>query len=292
MPRAFVVLNPVAGRSDPEHLEELLEPYTAHEGWEIHHTAADEDIGQVVRDALEQSFDLFIAAGGDGTISGIIDGLAETAVPLGILPIGTGNALARELDIPLDPEDALALITGDHTITQIDAIRVDARYFILGVGVGISSLTMRDTERAQKRQLGRLAYFWTGFKKLFGFQPQHFTLEIDGRHREIQASEITVTNIRAIGGSAFQWGPEIRLTDGQVNVCIVRAKSILDYLRIALELVLSQRGWDPNVRCIRARDRIRIDADRRLPIQADGDFIGQSPVEMEVVASAVPIIVP
>ncbi len=101
-------------------------------GWtyELYVTTGEEGIADVVRAALARTetrsprIDLFVAAGGDGTVSGVAGGVAQTNVPMGIVPLGTGNTLARELDIPLATESALDLLTGDHCLAEIDAIEV------------------------------------------------------------------------------------------------------------------------------------------------------------------------
>jgi predicted polyphosphate/ATP-dependent NAD kinase len=121
-PKALVVLNPVAGNSDASIVRQALEENLGNGDWyyEIYETTGQERLADVVRAALGQDFDVFVAAGGDGTVSGVVNGLIHSKHPLGIIPVGTGNTLARELDIPLNIEDALGILIGEHEVRTID----------------------------------------------------------------------------------------------------------------------------------------------------------------------------
>jgi diacylglycerol kinase family enzyme len=136
-PKAYVVLNPVAGVSEPVTVRERIESaLQAREvPFEIYETTGQkhEDIRQLVRAAVKQGFKLFISAGGDGTLSSVIDGLVGTELPLVIIPTGTWNALARALDIPLQIDQAIELVFQDHKIQTIDAMQVGENYFVLSV---------------------------------------------------------------------------------------------------------------------------------------------------------------
>jgi diacylglycerol kinase (ATP) len=150
----------MAGNSDAELIHRALEQHLVGNEWayEVYETTGEERIAEIVRGVLNRDFDMFIAAGGDGTVSGVADALIGTGIQLGIIPVGTGNSLARELGIPLKLEDAIDLLTGEHTMARIDAMHVGDRYFVLNVSVGISALMMRDTKREDKRRFGEIAY--------------------------------------------------------------------------------------------------------------------------------------
>ena len=294
MRNVFVVLNPVAGKSDASAIRRALEHRSVRDAWayEVYETTGEERIADVVREAVDRGFDMFVAAGGDGTVSGVAGGLVRRGIPIGIIPVGTGNALARELGIPVSIESALALLTERHDTAHIDAIRVGDRFFVLNISVGISALTMRDTERQDKRRFGVVAYIWTGIGKLFGVQPHRFTVEVDGQTVQVHASEIAVANSGAMGDPSFRWGPYVRLDDGRLDVCIVRARTAIDYLRVTRAVLLGQQRRSPNIHCLSAGRNISIGSDQPLPVQADGELIGHTPVQMELVPGAVRVIVP
>jgi YegS/Rv2252/BmrU family lipid kinase len=296
MAHAFIVLNPVAGDSGPL-IRRSLRRHFAEAGWtwELYETTGEERIADVMDAAVRnggQAVDLFVAAGGDGTVSAVAGGVAESGVPLGIVPVGTADTFARELGVPVAPPEAMELLTGDHAIREVDAMAVGQRFAVLNVSVGISGLMMRDTARVDKRRFGRAAYVWTGFRKLFGYQPHRFTITVDGVTRVIRASEVAVVNSGALGDPSIRWSPKVALDDGRIDVCIIRAKSVADYLGVAVSVVLRRHGDEPAIRHIIAEDRVVVDAQPALPVQADGEFLGQPPVEVRVVPGAVRVVVP
>jgi diacylglycerol kinase family enzyme len=177
-------------------------------------------------------------------------------------------------------------------VAEVDAMAVGERFFVLNVSIGISGLIMRDTERTDKRRFGRVAYIWTGLRKLFGYQPHQFVLTIDGDTRIVRASEIAIVNSGALGDPSLRWSPRAELDDGRIDVCVLRARSVLDYLSLATALVLGRHQEEPALSHYVAEHRVSVDAGSELPVQADGEFIGQPPLEVTVVSSAVRVVVP
>jgi len=296
MGSAFVVLNPVAGNSDPSLIRNAVERRLGGRGWtyKVYETTGRERIAEIVRAALKRGFEVVIAAGGDGTVSGVAGGLVHTGIPLGIIPAGTGNALARDLGIPLDLEEALNLLVGEHETRTIgiDAMQVGDRFFILNLGVGISALAVRGTGHTEKRRLGRIAYVWAGLLEFLGFQPQRFTIAVDDRSCRFRASEVMVLNSGGLGNPYVRWGPQVRPDDGQLDVYVVRARTAPDYLRLGWNMLLGQQKNDPSLQSLRAERSVTIRANRRLPVQGDGDLMGQTPVQVKVVPGAVRVIAP
>ncbi|MGD1994962.1 MAG: diacylglycerol kinase family lipid kinase [Anaerolineae bacterium] len=294
MSDAFVVLNPVAGDGDTAVVKQALRRHLTSPDWSyaLHETTPDEPIADVVRQNRERGYDLFIAVGGDGTVSGVAGGLVNTGIPLGIIPVGTGNGLAKDLAIPMDVDQALQIIVKRPAQRFVDAMRVEGRFFILNVGIGLSAVMMRDTGREEKRRFGPVAYLWTGMKKLFGIQPHRFAVSIDEQTHRIDASEIIVANSGIVGDPFLRLAPEIEMDDGQVDVCIMRARTLLDYFKIAWDILLGRQRRGPSIRCLQATDHVSIDTRHNLPVQADGEFIGHTPIEIDVVPDAVLLIVP
>jgi YegS/Rv2252/BmrU family lipid kinase len=221
-----------------------------------------------------------------------VDGLVYTGIPLGILPVGTVNALARELGIPLDLDQAVHLLAGERALACMDVGQVNDRYFALNASVGVSVSTMQATQARDKRRLGVFAYLVSGIKALVGAQPHRFEIEVDGRVEHYKASEVVVANGGAIGDPALRWGPDVSLHDGQLDLCVVRARSVLDYLVLAWKLLWGSQRRDRRLRCVRVRKSARIDAKRRMLVQADGDIVAETPMHVSVLPQAVQVIVP
>lgn len=292
--RVVAVMNPKAGSAAGDAIRKALgECFAGGESrLEIYETRDGEDLGAVVRDRVARGADLVIAAGGDGTVSAVADALAGSGTPMGILPMGTANVLARELEVPLDLDAAARLIASDHRLATIDAMRVGGRHYLTQVGVGLDALMIRDTPTAQKKRFGKLAYLWVALKHLLGFQPRRFVIEVDGKAKKARASQVIVANVGTLGQPPFRWGPDIRPDDGTLDVCVSKARTLLHYLGLFWHVVTRRHRADPNVRYLHARRSIAITTRHPLPVQADGEVIGETPVRIEAAPGAVRVIVP
>jgi diacylglycerol kinase (ATP) len=269
-PKTFVVMNPVAGVSQPETVREKIEAAFQSRDipFEIYETTGNEDLRQKVRDAVKQGFKLFVSAGGDGTLSGVIDGLVGTQIPLVILPTGTWNTVAQIMSIPLQLDPAIELIFQDHTIRTVDALQVDKGYFVLSVSAGVGSRTMEDVKRQEKRRFGKLVDLWKGIR------------------------QVLVANSASLGLKALQLDPSIRMDDGKLNVCRIYANTIGEYLRLAVSMLRGEQKHNWNILCMEATKEVEIHSRERLPVQGDGDIIGRLPITVKIVPKAVQIVTP
>jgi diacylglycerol kinase (ATP) len=291
--RVLAVLNPKAGSAVCEAVRRALSGcYIDDNRLEILETKESEDLGALVRDRIAAGVDIVVACGGDGTVGAVANALVGTGKLLGILPMGTANVLARELEIPLELGAACRLLVGEHDVATIDAMRVHGRHYLTQVGVGLDALMIRDTPAARKRRFGKAAYLWTAARHLFGHQPQRFFLEIDGKAWKTRASQVVVANVGTLGQPPFRWGPDIRVDDGTVDVCVVKAKTLLHYGALFWHVVTGKHKADPNVRYYRARHSVAITSNKPTLVQADGEVLGETPVRVEVVPGAVRVIVP
>ena len=295
-PKTFVVLNPVAGVSEPGTVREKIEmALQAHDlPFEIYETTGqdNEDIRQLVSNAVTQGFKLFISAGGDGTLSSVIDGLVGTELPLVIIPTGTWNALARALDIPLQIDPAIDLVFQEHTIQTIDAMDVGGRYFVLSVSAGVGALTMKDVERQDKRRLGKLADLRKAVKEVLEFRAYQFEVKIDGKLTKFRAAELMVANTSILGIKSLQLDPNIRMDDGKLNVCRIYANSVSDYLKLAVSMFRGDQKRNWNVLCVEAQEEVEVRARERLPVQGDGDLIGHLPITVKIRPKAIQVVTP
>jgi YegS/Rv2252/BmrU family lipid kinase len=292
--RAFVVINPVAGRRDMVSFANELREEFARAGWRctFHFTALNEDLPAIVRSAHRDGHNLIVAVGGDGTVSDVAEALVHTGVPMAIIPVGTGNVMARELWIPMGLPKACRIITGEHRITSIDAMKIGDAYYFLNVSAGFASLMIRDTQRRHKKIYGVAAYLYTGFLKLLGFQPRRFDIEVDGKSSTFWASEVSIANSGILARRPFLLGTDIRISDGCLDVCIIRAKTLFDYLGLLVSIVMRLHKYDRNILHIKARKNVTLASDHVLTVQADGEVIGATPLEVHVVPNAVKVIVP
>jgi diacylglycerol kinase family enzyme len=218
-------------------------------------------------------------------------GVAGTAVPLAIIPVGTTNLIARELGIPLDPASAARVAASASMMRSIDGMTVAGRHYFLQVGVGISALAVDGTTRELKSRFGALAYPGAAAGRLFNLRPRHLDITVDGEPHRVRSIEATVANNGILARMFFRNGPDIRMDDGRLDVCVLVTRTLFDYPRLVLDM-LSGRPGSPHVLFLAAARSVRIESRTPLAVQADGDIIGTTPIEIEIHPRAVSVIAP
>ncbi|HVF25547.1 MAG TPA: diacylglycerol kinase family protein [Anaerolineales bacterium] len=293
-PKTFIVVNPVAGVSQSETVREkigsALQPKEI--PFEIYETTGKDNFKQIIRNAVQEGFKVVIVAGGDGTLSGVVDGLVDTQIPLLILPTGTWNALAQALNIPLEFDAAMDLLFQEHRIQTIDAMQIDKNYYVLSVSAGVGARTLKDVKREEKRRFGRLAELRSAIVNVLEFRSHTFDVKIDGTFTKFRASELLVSNSSILGIKALQLDPDIRMDDGKLNVCRIYANSIAEYLRLAASMLRGDQKHNWNIVCMEALQEVEIHCKERLPVQGDGDLIGKLPITVKIHPKAVQIVTP
>ncbi|MCA1810232.1 MAG: HAD-IC family P-type ATPase, partial [Lentisphaerae bacterium] len=257
----------------------------AHLDYVIHEARAGDPIADIVRRRLCDGVGLVVAAGGDGTVSAVCDGLRGSAIPFGIIPTGTGNLVARELGIPLDLDAAVALLAGPHQTRGMDAMRIGEKAYVLNISVGISAAIVEGTSRRSKRWLGRLAYFGTALREVLSFRRWHLVVEVDGQSQPYRALDVAIMNCGLLSDQLYPRGPKIRIDDGALGVWILSMKTPADYIRHICGVIAGRYGY-PLAKFIPASRIVRIRSDAPLPVQADGDIIGTTPIEVTLVPGA------
>jgi len=233
----------------------------------------------------KKAYDWVAAIGGDGTVSQVANGLLGTEIPLVVIPAGTANVLARTLGIPLQVKAACRLLRDVSAVCQIDGIQLADQTFFLHVGIGLESVTMQKTSAAQKNRWGVAAYLGTAVKEMFGWQPHHFKLTVDGQPHEVRASELVIANAGKIGLFDLEWQEAIDPYDGRLDLAIVRARSLADYARLIWAILRNQQRQSAHIQFYRIQNELRIDAERPLPFHGDGEILD---VEIPVTAVVVP----
>jgi YegS/Rv2252/BmrU family lipid kinase len=293
-PKTFVVINPVAGKTEAAAVRDKVQSALEAHGipFEIYETTPGSNPKQKVRDAVKNGFELFIAAGGDGTLSSVASGLVDCHHPLMIIPTGTWNALARSLEIPLQFDQALELLFQEHTIRTIDVMQVEKEYYILNISTGLSSRFMREVKREEKRRFGKFVELWKGFIRLMEFPSFWFEVKIDGKLNRFRASEMMVANARNLALKSLELDADIHMDDGKLNVCRIYAKSLRDYLCLAFSMLTGSQEKNWNVLCMEALREVEIRSSRNLQVQGDGDIIGRLPITVKIRPRAVSIVTP
>jgi YegS/Rv2252/BmrU family lipid kinase len=291
---AFVVLNPVAGIVNPALLRRNIENRFYAQGWQtrFHITEKDENLAAIVRQEIETGADLIVAAGGDGTIAAVAAGMIHSPVPLGIIPTGTWNAIARNLMLPYNLTRAVNLMTGRHNLKRLDLMAIGNTIHAMNMGIGFSSLMVAHTGRGDKRKFGNLAYFSNAIKQVFGLQQRRYTIEADGKRYRGRAAEIFVANYGVIGLNIIESSLDIKPDDGKVDVLIMRARTVFDLPSLFWQMFIQRKKRSPKYRQLSAMGSLVIRTSPPSPVQADGELLGETPITVKVLPRCVKVIVP
>lgn len=242
---------------------------------------------------IHEGADFAIAAGGDGTVSIATDLLMPYNLPLFILPLGTGNLLAKELKIPLRLENALNLITsnGNRSFT-LDTFSCDSQFYIMNLSVGVSSQIMEVTPTEEKKRFGFFAYFKHFIEQVLGLELKRVVINHDGVKETFMASEVMVTNSRLIAINPLEWAEDVFIDDGVLDLFIVRAANLTDIIGF-VHSIFTKRIWqNPIVHHFKIQDRCIIETAHPFPVQADGDLVGKTPVEVVVHPKSLRVFIP
>ena len=203
----------------------LVEPHATFEAGEAIAIAAD---------APRRGVDVVVAAGGDGTVNEVVNGLDGYDVPLGIIPLGTANDFARQVGIPADADHAMDVIL-QRKPRRLDTASLNGRRFLNVSTGGVGAEATAETPPEVKESLGPLAYAISGMRKLADFQPQHARFAGDGFEYEGEFLMFAVGLTRSTGGGTMVT-PMASATDGLLDLCIVEGMSRGDFARMVLRV--------------------------------------------------------
>lgn len=289
---AVIIHNPAAGqvkRRERQFQKALLVLRDA--GWdvEIQNTSAEGHASDLAYAAAQRGADIVVAAGGDGTINEVIQGLAQTAAALGCLPLGTVNVWAREAGYSSHIERAAREMVAGKRVS-LDLGRINDRFFLLMAGIGLDGLvtaTLGDGHR-KKQRLGILPYVTRFVRVVPRFRGSRVVIEIDGDRQQHHALMVLVANTRLYGGVARPT-PHALADDGFLDVRVFAGKRAIHILRHLIPFFLGRSKKGTKV--VRAQ-KITLDADPPLPVQIDGDSYGTTPVTISLEHHALQAIVP
>jgi len=282
MKKARVIYNPTSGREIiKKHLAEVLQ-MLEQAGYEAscHATTGAGDAMAAAKIAVERKYDVVIAAGGDGTINEVVNGLAnhEYRPKLGIIPVGTTNDFARALSIPRDVEEATKVIIEGETI-PVDVGRVNDKYFINIAGGGrITELTYEVPSKL-KTVLGQLAYYLKGIEMLPSIKSSPLRIEYDGKIFEGDAMLFLVGLTNSVGGFE-KLSPDASINDGYFTLLILKKTNLPEFIKIATMALRGEHLNHPNIIYEKAK-RIKVESPEKVHLNLDGEYGGDLPAEFE-----------
>lgn len=277
--RAALIVNPI--KITTVDVEAAVKRVSVEDGWDdplvIETTADDPGHGQA-QQALEAGVDLVIAAGGDGTVRCVAEELAGTGTMMALVPLGTGNLLARNLDIAVDDPDAAVEAAFRGTERTIDVVHVtvdraqDAHVFLVMAGIGYDAAIMSDTRDDLKDKVGWLAYVDAGIRNLPG-KPTRTTISVDGgKPFDRRLRSVMGGNCGKIMGG-LEIFPGARIDDGLMDLMTVAPRGKFGWLAVVGKLFARGKGKDSSLeyfQCSTAEVTLR----EPLEVQLDGDPLG------------------
>lgn len=271
-PRAGVIVNPT--KAD-QRVREAIGKIFADAGLPApdQRETTPEDAGRgVARELLRAGRTPLLVAGGDGTVREVCTAAAGTGTPVVIVPLGAGNLLARNLDLPLEPEPALDAVV-DPADRRIDLARVGgdglpAGGYVVMAGMGFDAAMMADAPEGLKARVGALAYVLSGLRHL---RDRAFAVQVsvDGETTRHRARMVLVGNVGSLQGG-IQVLPDARPDDGTLDVAVLAPRRLRDWLHIAWHVIRRSRRTDARL-VRRSGRRIEIHADRAVARELDGD---------------------
>jgi len=293
MKRARLIYNPTSGREQIRRNIPYILDRLEQAGYETscHATKGPGDATVAARAAVERRFDLVVAAGGDGTLNEVVNGLGgmPERPKLGIIPMGTTNDFARAIGMTKDIKKACDVLAAGHTI-PLDIGKVNDHYFIYISGGGKLTEISYEVPSRLKTMLGQLAYYLKGIEKLPSIRPTHVKIEYDGKLFEGEIMLFFVANSNSVAGFE-RLAPEASLSDGMFDLLILKKTNLAEFIRLARLALKGEHIHDDKVVYAKA-SHISVEADESMQLNLDGEFGGHFPAAFENLHHHIDLVVP
>jgi YegS/Rv2252/BmrU family lipid kinase len=231
--------------------------------------------------------------GGDGTIIEAISGLIGSEIPLIILPGGSANVVATELGIPKDFKEVCTLLVHGLLETKtIDVGQFDKHYFITGISIGFGADLVKGADRETKNKIGILAYFLSAAAALKKTKKTIYHLKIDGQEHELQGLTCIITNTGNLGFTKISLDKHIDISDGFLDVVILRKASLGLLKHIVVTLLKRERPHNLElVQHWQGKD-ISVSSTPQQTVQCDGEVLEEMPLHIKIIPGAIKVLVP
>jgi diacylglycerol kinase (ATP) len=219
------ILNPISGaKKNPFKIIDIVETVFKESGheYEFAFTTKPGEAIKITKRAVIEKFDIIVAAGGDGTINEVASGLVESDSALGIIPLGSGNGIARSYHIPLNIKESIEFLAKPK-IVKVDVGKVNSRYFLGVCGMGYDAMIGKKFQEFGTR--GPLPYFLIGVREFIRYKPENLKLEFNNTSITVSPLLITISNTEQYGNGAVI-SPNANPQDGILEICIINPMNI------------------------------------------------------------------
>jgi diacylglycerol kinase (ATP) len=282
-----VILNPTAGNLETvRDWQERVESIVG--GWPIRITAYEGEAEGLARRSVEEGFGRIVAAGGDGTVNHVVNGIAGSNAALGILPMGTVNVFAMELGLPSNDLELCWQIVEAGNIHLVDLPSANGKYFVQLGGVGLDAQAVKETTLAFKRSLGPLSYLISA-AQIAARKPPKLVIESENASLR-EGSFVLVGNGRLYGGP-FPFFKHAIIDDGLLDVVVFKRLGYLEIIKYLHDVVFSSEIRAPEIEYFQTR-YLRITSEQDVPLELDGELAGNCPVDFQMHEKALRVLVP
>lgn len=276
MNKARIIINPIAGTKSKKGIGSLVKQVLVEGGWSVdmHLTAGAGHAERLAREAASLGYHAVISIGGDGTVNEIASALCGSDSVLGIVPCGSGNGLARHLGISLNVRKAAETIL-KNTPLKIDYAEVNGKKFFCTCGFGFDAVV--SDIFAHKHRRGLLSYLQSVVESFPSYTPQRYSLLINGKEISVTALFIAVCNASQYGNNVYI-SPKASISDGLLDVTIIRSGNLLEMLHVGVDLLRSRIDRNLSIQTFRCESLKIVREDKGLmhldgePVEADREF--------------------
>lgn len=287
MKDTVVILNPAARGARNRRLRQQVEKL-ARRAAIVCATSGAGEAEALARNAVAEGYEKIVAAGGDGTINEIVNGIAGHNVTLGLLPLGTMNVFATELGLPANNLERCWNIIVQNRTQRVDLPRANRKYFVQLAGVGLDAQAVKETSRAFKRNFGPVSYLISAVQ-IASRTPPVLRIESDDA-ASAEGSFVLVGNGRLYGGR-FPFFKQAMMNDGLLDVIVFKRLGYVDIIRYLQNVVFTPQISSPEVDYFQTK-HLQVSSEENVPVEIDGELTGHCPVEFRIRAGGLRVLTP
>jgi diacylglycerol kinase (ATP) len=284
------IINPIAGTRQKDIILDSISRQFSSGLYEVHYTEYPGHAYEIAQEKIRQGFTWIVAVGGDGTVNEVASALVNTRCVLGIIPVGSGNGLARYLGIPLQVSDAMTMIA-HHKTRIIDAGKVNGRYFFCTCGTGFDASVGKEFSRDSKR--GMMSYIRATIHQYIHYSPKTYILKTSRKKIKLKAFLVTFANSGQYGNNAYI-APNAVIDDGMLDLCILRPFPRTSTITLGLRLFFKNIDQSPYLEVMRVKKAtLKRKGHKKITIHVDGEPITmKGTLRFKVIPEAIQVMVP
>jgi len=284
--KTVVILNPAARSTRATRLRAQVEALIGNTV--LRSTSRRGHAEALAREAAAEGFEQIVAAGGDGTVNEVVNGIAGTDAALGLLPLGTMNVFATELGLPTNDLTQCWNIIREEHARRVDLPSANGKHFVQLAGVGLDAQSVQETSATFKRSFGPLSYIVSA-AQIAARQPPQLQIESDDA-AGAEGSFVLVGNGRLYGGP-FPFFKQAVVDDGLLDVLVFKRLNYLQMIRYLQDVIFRSEITAPEVEYFQTRF-LRVTSDDAVPVEIDGEVIGNCPVEFSIARHSLRVLAP